>query len=483
MKGAKLLWIGPWLGSILLSALLLVLALPPSSLGFLGWICWVPAMVGSRTRGVAIGFATGIGVCLLAAYLAASGLPYAQKRDEGDPGWIYAGFAIFGLVAGFLLAVMASAKGPVDWRRGLVWAAWAVLAEAALLVYLPAHVALTQWNNGFGLFLASIGGIWMVSFLVWATNIFLAGLLVEKRLALASYIAISCFLTQPLWSIVPPQTGSLRIAMIQTEAADEETLSALNRRAGEMGDELAVWPELSGMGLAPGGNTEALVALAAQPGQPPYVTSYADASRPMPFNTAAVFGPGGESAPYRKRKPFAEERAIHQAGDQAVAVDVPGAHAGLNICFDTCFPNVMRNTAHLPNVNLILLPTLDPPTPHGVIQAIHAAYTPFRSAEIGVPIVRAECTAWSMATDHRGRVIARLGLEQDRILIANVRPISRKPIALLLGDGFLVVCLGLVVWGALDRRLVRRTERQQSGGFDRTKPRSFGRPGSTRRGP
>lgn len=451
MASTKYGWIGLWLGGIALSAVLLVLALPPSGLGFLGWICWVPAMVGSRSRGVAIGFVSGIAACLIAAALAASGLPYAEKRAEGDPGWIYVGFAIFGLVAGFLLAVMAAAKGPTNRRRGLVWAAWAVLAEAALLIYLPAHLALTQWNNYFALFLASIGSIWMVSFLVWAVNIFLTDVLTEKRYALAAAATILFLLTQPLFNLIPPQTGSQPVAMIQTEAADEEALSALNRKAGEMGAELAVWPELSGMGLAPGGKTDALVNLATQPGQPPFVTSYPDSSHPKPFNTAAVFGPVGESNPYRKRKPFAAEKAIHQAGDQAVAVDVPGARAGLNICFDTCFPNVMRDTARLPGVNLILLPTLDPPTPHGVIQAIHAAYTPFRSAELGVPIVRAESTAWSMATDHRGRVIAKLGLEQDRILIANVRPSSRKPLALYVGDGFLLVCVGLVVWGAVGR--------------------------------
>lgn len=447
MANAKWPWIGPWIGGTVLSAVLLVLALPPSELGYFGWVCWTPAMLGSRGRGVAVGFVTGIAVCLLAAWLAATGLPYPEKRAEGDPGWIYVGFAIFGLVAGFLLAVMAAAQGTIDWRRGVVWAAWAVLAEAALLVYLPAHIALTQWENGFVLFLASIGGIWMASYLVWAVNIMLSGLLAEKRYGLAALVAGLCLLTQPLWNLFPRPEGTLDVAMIQTEAADEETLAALNRRAGQMGATLAVWPELSGTGLAPGGNTTALVGLAAQPRQPPFVTSYPDASRPMPYNTAAVFSTGGESMPYRKRKPFAGERAIHRAGDLAVAVDVPGARAGLNICFDTCFPSIMRDTARLAGVDLILLPTLDPPTPHGVVQAIHAAYTPFRSAEIGVPIVRAEATAWSMATDHRGRVIARLGLESDRVLVAKVRPASRKPAALLIGDGFLIVCGLIVVWG------------------------------------
>ncbi|MBX7132331.1 MAG: carbon-nitrogen hydrolase family protein [Fimbriimonadaceae bacterium] len=447
----KCAWIGLWLGGIALSAALLVLALPPSGFGFLGWICWVPAMVGCHRRGVAIGFVTGIGVCLIAAALAATGLPYAERRDEGDPGWIYVGFAIFGLVAGFLLAVIASAKGPINWQRGLVWAAWAVLAEAALLIYLPAHLALTQWNNGFALIVASLGGIWMVSFLVWAVNIFLAEVLTERRYGLAAAVALPFLVFQPLSTLIPPETGPLPIAMIQTEAADEQALSALNRKAGELGAELAVWPELSGMGLAPGGKTDALVKLATQPGQPPFVTSYPDASRPKPFNTASVFSVTGESGRYRKRKPFAAEQAIHQAGDQAVAVEALGARAGLNICFDTCFPNVMRDTARLPDVNLILLTTLDPPTPHGVIQAIHASYTPFRSAELGVPIIRAEATAWSMATDHRGLVIARLGLEKDSILIAKVSPQSRKPVALYVGDGFLLVCAGLAVWGMISR--------------------------------
>ncbi len=84
----------------------------------------------------------------------------------------------------------------------------------------------------------------------------------------------------------------------------------------------------------------------------------------------------------------------------------------LNICFDSCFPWTMRETA-LKGADVIALSTLDPQSPNGFIQSAHAAFTPFRAAEVGIPIVRAEQTAWSMVVDGSGKILgmASVGFE------------------------------------------------------------------------
>lgn len=61
------------------------------------------------------------------------------------------------------------------------FAALATLLEAVLLVKLPAHLALSQYRNAFFVQLASIGGIWMVSFLIWWANFALANCLQGDR--------------------------------------------------------------------------------------------------------------------------------------------------------------------------------------------------------------------------------------------------------------------------------------------------------------
>src|SRR5207244_4235868 len=120
---------------------------------------------------------------------------------------------------------------------------------------------------------------------------------------------------------------------------------------------------------------------------------------------AALFSRTGESRRYFKRKPFGGETQMHVAGSQAIAVPLDGRLIGLNICFDSCFPSVMRDTARL-GARVIVLPSMGPETPYGWIQAIHGAYTPFRSAELGIPIGRAEVTAFAMITDSSGRIVA-----------------------------------------------------------------------------
>lgn len=436
--------------AVVVSALLLVLALPPADIHPLGFVAMVPVFLAVRGRGFAYGFAGGMGVLMLGATVARLGWFYEPSVLGGDPGWTFAGFALFGLAVGLTTAVVGETKRVDKWTPWLI-AAWAVVFEGCLLLYLPAHLGLTQYRQYPAMLIASVAGIWGVSYFVWVVNLHFVFAIQERKkrvlavcgLVVGLYIGISAVTGHP-------KQGELMVATVQTESADLDELAMLNKQATEEGAQIVVWPELSGLASAFGGDTNELTELALQSGQAPFITSFEDDESPMPFNVAAVFSKDGESERYKKRKPFGGERNVHQAGTDPAKTTIDGVTYGLNICFDSCFPSVMRDTAALDGVEVILLPTLDPVSPYGFVQAIHAAYTPFRAAELGIPIVRADTTAYSMVVDARGVIVAESGSGVEQVMVASIDPQSRGTLSKVLGDWFLYLCAlacigGLVV--------------------------------------
>ena len=107
---------------------------------------------------------------------------------------------------------------------------------------------------------------------------------------------------------------------------------------------------------------------------------------------------------------------MHTPGKVPVAVPLKsGDIVGLNICFDSCFPFVIRETAALPEVKYIALPTIDPDSQHYCLAGMHAAFTPFRAAENGVAFIRADGHFGSMIVNNRGRIVAELHNEQTSL--------------------------------------------------------------------
>lgn len=438
-----------FVAAVVLTAKTMVLALPPVGWSPLGWVAFVPVLVVTRGRGLLWGFGLGLLAMVGAALLSASGWMYAPSIPEGSPSWSYAGFALFGVAGGLVCGVAAETSRRSQWKPALV-AAWAVLFEAALLLFLPAHLALTQATVPAVLHLASWTGIWGASYVLWLANLSLADMLSRGKAREAALLYVAIGLVAGLVPFGPAsEDGAVRVAAIQTSEGSLTDLRRLNAEAGAGGAELVVWPELSALAIAPGGETTDLRDLSREIGQPPFVTTFEDDATPLPHNVAALFDQGAESDRYAKRKPFGGERFKRAAGDRAVAAPVSGIVVGLNVCFDSCFPAVIRDTANLPDVGLIALPTQDPVAPFGALQAFHGAYTPFRAAESGVPIVRAECTAYSMIVDSRGRVLAQAGSGTEETIYADVVPERRWTLYRAWGDWFLWTCGAVCAWALI----------------------------------
>lgn len=428
-----------------LSGCLLAAALPPANQWWLGPLCLVPVLVAVRGAGLLRGFLGGISVPVAAVAIISSGLLYPGPASPGNPKWVWVGCGFFGFLIAIVCCVQAETK-LTGWRRTALLAATAVGLEFSLFPILPAHLALTQYRMPGMMMLAGIGGIWLVSLLLWFANAAFTEALSGRRYRLGAVAAglLALGYGLALWPHgIPGHT--VRVAAVQTDETDIQTLRDLNARAGRQGAALAVWPEFSGIEGAPGGNPSGLCKLSSQVGEPPYVTSYRDAFEPLPHNTAALFSAGSCSAVYYKRKVFGGERNMHTPGTKPVAVDWPGhGRLGMNICYDSCYPRVLGETAGLSGVSLIALPTIDPDSPNGFVAAVHAAFTPFRAAESGTPIVRAVGTAYSTMVDGYGRIAAEMGPGTNRVLIADL-PLGRRwTLYSVLGDWVLYLCLGYV---------------------------------------
>ncbi len=386
------------------TATMLTLALPLGEQSYLGWFVFVPVLRVVKGKGFLTAFALALSSIFLAAWISVSGLMYRVQDAQGSPAWVYTGFGIFGFSVCLAIGAWgdrATAKFPAWWFAGL-----AILFEAYLLVQLPAHLALSQYRSVLMLQIAALGGIWLVSFLLWWSNFALANLSWKQLIAAIAAI-VPCSLL--LAGVRLPTVGkSSWFGVIQIAEPDDEHLASQQRLISGSHPDFVVWPEFAGIPFVQFGDTTKLVALSREKGLAPIITSYPDDLRPLPHNTGALFQGGQISKLYYKRRLFGGESKMHTPGDQAVATTYADGRVGLNICFDSCYPEIIRDTARIPGVNIISLPSIDPYATNNFIAAMHASYTPFRAAENGVSFVKADGLAYSMFVDPFGQIVSEL---------------------------------------------------------------------------
>ncbi len=418
---------------------MLVLALPLGEQAWLAWFMLVPLLWTTKEKGILAGFLGGLGAVFWCAWLSVSGVFYHHKNFEPSNGWTYTACGLYAFSFAIFFAVWADRKNhekPIWWLAAL-----AVVLESVLLLEIPATLALTQYRNSVLVSLASVGGIWLASFLVWYSNIlatnFKKGTWKREYFLFILFCVISFFHPTPSKTLEGPviTVGVAQIA----DGLDKELLAAHQEASREKVD-FVVWPEFSGMLFVRGDDTSKLKE--ASVGTSPLITSFRDLASPLPHNVAAMYSNGKESARYEKRKLFASESKMHTAGTKAVAVPLfrESGSVGLNICFDSCYPNIIRESAALPNVRVVALPTIDPDSPHYFVAAVHAAYTPFRCAENGVAMARADGHFGSMIVSEQGQIVAELKDEQ-KSLTAAISGERAWTVYRILGDWFWYLCI------------------------------------------
>lgn len=434
------------IGASLLSGTLLALSMPLAGWAGLGWVFLMPLLLATRKQGAFKGFVGGIAGALFGGWISTTPLVGNPLIVDGTNAWNYVGFGLYGMVMAAFVAWVAETKDH-SWKSLIPLACLGVAVELITFIRLPAHIALSQYASAPMMTVASVAGIWAVSWILWMSNLTVLLPASDKTRRWAIGAACACGVASQLlhWHHlrqVSQEALDVRapgpVGILQTDQVGSDSLLKLQEPLAQVRPSFAVWPELS-VGQY---DERALTEFGQSEGGWSVVTTYMDSATPRPHNAAVLFGPDGPSEPYYKRKPFGDESKLIQAGTDPLTVKVMKMDVGLNICFDSCYPWIMRDTV-LAGADVIALPTLDPKSPNGFIQAAHAAYTTFRAAELGVPIVRAENTAWSMVVSSAGRISGKAPVGWEGAMARDLPRDQRVTPYRVLGDWFLWLSMGV----------------------------------------
>ncbi|MGW4568792.1 apolipoprotein N-acyltransferase [Streptomyces sp. NPDC004561] len=288
----------------------------------------------------------------------------------------------------------------------------------------------SQWQVGPALRLASVGGVWLLSFLVVAVNVAAAVLISVRECrvpAMASLVATAAATCAAwAWAPRPDVDGRTRIAVVQPGIVDGRDSAEqrfdreeqLTRRLAGQGVDLVVWGESSvGFDLAHRPDlARRVTALSRQTGADVLVNVDARRSdRPGIFKSSVLVGPAGPTGDrYDKMRlvPFGEYiparsflgwatsvgRAAgedRRRGTEQVVMNVGhGLRIGPLICFETAFPDMSRHLAE-DGADVLLGQSSTSTFQGSWAPEQHASLAALRAAETGRPMVHATLTGVS----------------------------------------------------------------------------------------
>ncbi|MFI9804153.1 apolipoprotein N-acyltransferase [Streptomyces sp. NPDC052301] len=426
----------PWRRSVAaaVAGALPVLAFPAPSLWWFAYVALVPWILLARAaptgrRAAYDGWCGGFGFLVAVHH------------------WLLPSLHVFIFLIALLLGVLWA---PWGWlvRRflggvpspGRCAAALLVLPSAWLMVELVRSwqglggpwgmLGASQWQVGPALRLASVGGVWLLSFLVVAVNVAAAVLLSvrEARVPAVASLVATAAATSAAWAWAPgPQVdGQARVAVVQPGVVDGrdsgekrfEREEQQTRRLAGQGVDLVVWGESSvGFDLSDRPDLARRIAvLSRETGADVLVNVDARRSdRPGIYKSSVLIGPNGFTGDrYDKMRlvPFGEyipARSLlgwatsvgkaagedrRRGGEQVVMDAGHGLRIGPLVCFETAFPDMSRHLAD-DGADLLLGQSSTSSFQSSWAPEQHASLAALRAAETGRPMVHATLTGVS----------------------------------------------------------------------------------------
>jgi len=344
-------------------------------------------------------------------------------------------FFLLSLVVGIVASISGKLWQTGFWR-GFVWilgvSALGVIAERlTFFLPIPVQLAITQTPMRLTvLSLVSFFGVWFASWFVWFFAALIAEVLMSKRVDLAvlgSGIVLAIAILAPVLS--PKFEKAVKVALVQPCFDDPLRMAKTVKNA-----EIIVLPELA-LGQETDLMRKALSETAAKTGAL-IVAGLAETD--PPYNAAVLVSPEGkELLRHRKIHLFGAERWRFRKGNEVKA----HGEIGIAICFDTVFPDVVRELARQ-GAKIIAVPNTDPPSIGYLLHHLHAAFLPIRAIENDVAILKADLTGLSQVIEPDGRVVAEAPLDKPVVLeekLRVVRSTTTTPFTRF-GDWFVYFC-------------------------------------------
>ncbi|MFE7645984.1 apolipoprotein N-acyltransferase [Streptomyces phaeoluteigriseus] len=292
----------------------------------------------------------------------------------------------------------------------------------------------SQWQVEPALRLASVGGVWLLSFLVVAVNVALALLVAvpaHRVAAVAGLVATAAAASAAwVWSPRPDADGQARIAVVQAGVVDGpdrrfDREEQLTRRLVGQDVDLIVWGE-SSVGHDLGDRPDLarrLAELSRATGADILVNVDARRSdRPGIYKSSLLVGPDGPTGDrYDKMRlvPFGEyvpARSLlgwatsvgkaagedRRRGTEQVVMNAgPGLRIGPMVCFETAFPDMSRHLVE-DGIDVLVAESSTSTFQNSWAPAQHASLGALRAAETGRPFVHATLTGVSAVYDGSG---------------------------------------------------------------------------------
>jgi apolipoprotein N-acyltransferase len=432
-----------------------LLAFPAPDLSVVAWFGLVPGLLVIRAapsaREAAVrGWWLGSGYIVAAMY---------WLTPEIGPGVLLVA-AVFGvLLTPFGLSAWALLRPPLTAARAL--AALIVVPSCWLLAeWLRSWQALggpwavlgaSQWQHPAVLALASVGGVWLVSLVLVASNVAITVALTSRRWtarAAAAAVAAAVVAAGPVafaLTAPAPVTGTATIALVQpgivsgakvrVDASQRLSEDLIRSRGAGAAPDLIVWGESSVYYLARGGSLLRSIEDIAKIENTQILVNQDAVHDGDKSKVAVLVGPDGIVGTYTKTRlvPFGEyipfRSALSWLTDISRAAPVnmvpgTGAHVlrvtepdgqpltiGPLICFESAFPDMSRVDTDQ-GAQVIVYQTADSTFQGTWALEQHAALDALRAAETGRPVVQAALTGDSDAFDARGRQLAWMGQNQ-----------------------------------------------------------------------
>ena len=451
---------------------------------WLAWVGLVPLLFVVRAAPSAVGGA-------IRAWIGMAGYVLATQY------WLFGS-------AGPLLAVLAAGLGTLWLPWG--WAAHRLLSGQLTTRRMLAAVAIlpsawvtaeairswerlggpweplgaSQWNQPSTLASASLGGVWLTSFLIVVVNTAVVGaILVRSSRVTAAALALGVAAVGPAWFWLGPEPAAgstVQIALVQPGDIED---AAARQAAGEsltapLRDvDLVVWGE-SSVGVDLTGHPEVLARLAElsrRIGADILVNVDARAPEGGIYKSSVLIGPDGSRGSYSKTRlvPFGEYVPLRpvfgwatkhtkaaaedrRRGDGPVVLNTGSLAVGPLISFEATFSDLARREVRL-GAELLAYQSATSTFQGSWAQPQLASMVAVHAVEVGHPAVHAGLSGVSSAFDARGSRLGWLPASDRGVLVLDVPLGSHTTVYQRFGDWVIVVALLiLTAWCAQSAR-------------------------------
>lgn len=499
-------WSG--LAAAALAGALPALAFPAPSWWWLAWFGIVPLLLVVRAAPTARAAALRA-CCGMAGYVSAT--QYWLLPSAG-PLLIVLAIGLGALWVPWGVAAYLLLREPITGRGTL--AAMVVLPSAWVMAEAVrswpslggpwALLGASQWNQPATLASASLGGVWLTSFVIVGANTAIAGVILHRRMSVrvtAAAVALACAALGPAWfwlGPAPPAGSTVRVALVQPgdiedsgarQAAGEALTADL---AGRRLD-LVVWGE-SSVGVDLTSRPEAMTRLSAlsrRVGANLLVN--VDARDPTGgiSKSSVLIGPDGSRGAYSKTRlvPFGEyvplrpilgwatrhteaaaedrrrgsEQVVLHTGPSGADPEMPvaGLAIGPLISFETTFSDLPRREVQR-GAQLLVYQSSTSTYQGTWAQAQLASKAAVHAAEVGHPAVHTGLSGISTAFDARGRQLAWYPATERGAIVVEVPLDSHTTVFQRFGDWVLALAF-FILAGAVAIRVGHRRSTRRAG--------------------